>query len=237
MSAQENIEMTCADNEERTHVARRMLPPWMMDGYPHRVQITEGRDPQTLQTQIAKVTPIPDYIEDLAKRFGDGFAAPRAKPVLHQGVFLMEVMKIFYSREVLYMNVDQLTATFRQHGARHVLLGSRPLVVFLYQTTYDLFGLIRIGPNLSGRPESQGGHGVGESVAVGAGYALSSLGEALYSDFCAESSKWFRSVINGSVPFKASGAELNVVEALPPVEESESKRFPFKFTHHHGPPL
>ena len=36
------------------------------------------------------------------------------------------------------MNVDQLTATFRQHGARHVLLGSRPLVIFLYQTTYDL---------------------------------------------------------------------------------------------------
>ena len=78
------------------------------------------------------------YIEDLAKRFGDGFAAQRAKPMLHQGVFLMEVMKLFYRREVLYMNVDQLTTTFRQHSARHVLLSSRPLVVFLYQTTYDL---------------------------------------------------------------------------------------------------
>ena len=63
---------------------------------------------------------------------------------------------------------------------------------------------------------SHGGHGVGESVAVGAGHALSDLGEAVYGDFCAESSKGFRSVINGSVPFNASGAQLQVVEALPP---------------------
>ena len=79
-----------------------------------------------------------ELIDSLVDRFGDGFAARGETPVLHQGVLLMEVMKFCYKQEVIYMNVDELTRTCRQYGARHMSLGLRPLVIFLYQTTYSM---------------------------------------------------------------------------------------------------
>jgi hypothetical protein len=76
-----------------------------------------------------------DKIDYILKLFGDGFGTPEPTLTLHQGIVLMEIMKSFYGREILYINFDDLVTTILQHGARHPLLGSRPLVIFLYHTT------------------------------------------------------------------------------------------------------
>jgi hypothetical protein len=77
----------------------------------------------------------PENVANLVGRFGDGLAAVTPRPTLHQGLVVMEIMRSYYSREVVYLNYDQFARTFLEHGARHSLLGSRPLVVFLLQTT------------------------------------------------------------------------------------------------------
>ena len=76
-----------------------------------------------------------DNIDAITKLFGDGFGAWEPLPTLHQGVFLMELMQSFYGRKVVYNKFCDLISTIAQHGVHHPLLGSRPMVIFLYQTT------------------------------------------------------------------------------------------------------
>ncbi len=93
-----------------------------------------------------------DKIDYILKLFGDGFGTPEPTLTLHQGIVLMEIMKSFYGREILYINFDDLVPTILQHGARHPLLGSRPRVIFLYHTT----GRSQLGTARSAFPRIDG---------------------------------------------------------------------------------
>jgi hypothetical protein len=77
------------------------------------------------------------YGEEKAACLGDGYITFRkGKPIIHQGVVVMELLRSFHELEVQYWGLEEFTNYLCQYGARHPLLGTHSAVVFLYQTTY-----------------------------------------------------------------------------------------------------